>query len=61
MTGKSNEIAKLRADLADARGKIVACVMVMDEMGARIVAIQEQFDRQTPKPHPQDCGCHYCT
>lgn len=35
---KTNEIAKLRADLADARRKIVDCITVIDELCARIVA-----------------------
>lgn len=38
---KHNEIAKLRADLADARKKIVDCVAVMDEQGKRL-ALQAQ-------------------
>lgn len=37
---KSNEIAKLRADLADARRKIAECVAVMDEQGRRIVELE---------------------
>lgn len=38
---KQNEIAKLRADLTDARRKIADCIRVMDEQAERIIALQE--------------------